>query len=275
MRRASGQSPFALNQTCDSNDEGMTYWGFHLVFILPIIGVLGYLSWTGPPHGLPRPAWGIAFLIVMALVYTTPWDNYLVFRGVWGYDDSRISEAWKLGYVPLEEYVFFILQPILTGLGVLYFGARDRSLVESLLRPTTRSWRPRLLGLGVALLLGAWGVWALWVDARGLYFGLILVWSAPVIALHWLYGGDHLWSANRWLCRAVLLPTVYLWVVDRIAIEWQIWHISPAHSTGWNFLGLPLEEALFFFITNVFVVQGLLLYFRVLHDWRRRPGAAT
>jgi len=252
----------------------MTYWGFHVVFILPIIGVLAYLCRTGPPHGLPRPTLGIGFLILMALVYTTPWDNYLVYRGVWGYDDSRISEGLKLGYVPLEEYVFFVLMPILTGMSVLFFAGRDPSLVAELRQPGVRDWRPRILGLLGAFLMGGVGVWALWVDARGLYFGLILVWAAPVIGLHWLYGGDHLWRSRRWLRRAILMPTVYLWVVDRIAIEWQIWHISAEYSTGWNLLGLPLEEALFFLLTNVFIVQGLILYFRVLHDRSARTGGA-
>lgn len=252
----------------------MTYWGFHLVFIVPIIGVLAYLCRNGPPHGLPRPAWGIGFLIFLALAYTTPWDNYLVYRGVWGYDDSRISENWKLGYVPLEEYAFFVLQPILTGLCVLFFAGRDPGLAASLMEPVGRRWRPRILGLLAALFLGGIGVWALWVDARGLYFGLILVWAAPVVGLHWLYGGDHLWRANRWLRRAILLPTVYLWVVDRIAIEWQIWHITAVYSTGWNVLGLPMEEALFFLVTNIFVAQGLLLYFRVMQGWRSQSSVA-
>lgn len=176
--------------------------------------------------------------------------------------------------MPLEEYVFFVLQPILTGLGVLVFAACDPALVAPLVEPSPRSWRPRLLGLAAGLGLGALGVGALWVDPRGLYFGLVLVWAAPVIGFHWAFGGDHLWRARRWMRRAILLPTVYLWVADRIAIEWKIWHISPEHSTGWNFLGLPLEEALFFLLTNVFVVQGLLLYFRVLEEWRRtRSGA--
>jgi lycopene cyclase domain-containing protein len=56
-----------------------------------------------------------AFTIVIALVYTTPWDNFLVATQVWYYDPARV---WNiiLGWVPLEEYLFFVLQTILTGL---------------------------------------------------------------------------------------------------------------------------------------------------------------
>lgn len=63
---------------------------------------------------------------MIALIYTTPWDNYLVASGVWFYDPARV---WNiiLGWVPLEEYIFFILQTILTGLivaGLLRWEAR-------------------------------------------------------------------------------------------------------------------------------------------------------
>jgi lycopene cyclase domain-containing protein len=55
---------------------------------------------------------------IIALVYTTPWDNYLVATGVWHYDPARI---WGivLGYVPLEEYLFFVLQTMLGALVTL------------------------------------------------------------------------------------------------------------------------------------------------------------
>ncbi len=57
--------------------------------------------------------------ILVALAYTTPWDNYLVATGVWYYDPARV---WNivLGYVPLEEYLFFVLQVTLTGLITLW-----------------------------------------------------------------------------------------------------------------------------------------------------------
>ena len=56
---------------------------------------------------------GILVLSLIALVYTTPWDNYLIFRGVWTYPPDAV--VGKLGYVPLEEYGFMILQTWLAG----------------------------------------------------------------------------------------------------------------------------------------------------------------
>lgn len=91
----------------------MTYPLFLLVFLVIPIVLLAILL-----REKIRARWwrtAVALTILIALVYTTPWDNYLVASGVWYYDPARV---WNiiLGYVPLEEYLFFILQPILTAL---------------------------------------------------------------------------------------------------------------------------------------------------------------
>ena len=56
----------------------------------------------------------------------------------------------------------------------------------------------------------------------------------------------------------VAAPTLYLWIADAVAIRLGIWHISEAHSTGVKIAGLPVEEAIFFLVTNLLVVQGLI-----------------
>jgi lycopene cyclase domain-containing protein len=94
----------------------MSYASFLLVFILPIIGVLAYLQSKNGTSLMPRWRLGIVLMAALALLYTTPWDNYLIYRGVWSYSPDRVWESWRLGYVPLEEYLFFVLQPVMTGL---------------------------------------------------------------------------------------------------------------------------------------------------------------
>jgi hypothetical protein len=64
-----------------------------------------------------------------------------------------------------------------------------------------------------------------------------------------------------------LVPTLYLCVTDRIAIEYGIWILSEQYTTGIFVAGLPVEEAAFFFVTNLFVVQGLVLYRLVTARW--------
>jgi lycopene cyclase domain-containing protein len=61
-------------------------------------------------------------LAMVAMVYTTPWDNYLVATGVWYYAPHLVLNL-IIGHVPIEEYAFFILQTFLTGLfGVWLWG---------------------------------------------------------------------------------------------------------------------------------------------------------
>jgi lycopene beta-cyclase len=60
-----------------------------------------------------------------------------VWRGVWGYGADRVIGT--IGYVPVEEYLFFILQPLLTGLWLylVLTGARGPTPVPRLPARTT------------------------------------------------------------------------------------------------------------------------------------------
>jgi lycopene cyclase domain-containing protein len=231
------------------------------MFILPVIGVLFFLNRRAGLGVLPLFWQAVGLIALVALLYTTPWDNYLIYRGVWSYNLSRISQSLRIGYVPLEEYCFFILQPVLTGQYLLFFSNRYRHETEACFRPARRRWLPRIAGASLGAILGLTGILAMLRGGPWTYFGLILTWASPVLCFHWLYGGDFLWRARRLFLASLVSATVYLWVVDRIALEWKIWSISPTLSTGWNLLGLPAEEAVFFLLTNMFVLQGLLLFF--------------
>lgn len=204
---------------------------------------------------------------IIALLYTTPWDNYLVWRGVWSYQPGRVASSWRVGYVPLEEYLFFLLQPILTGLCLWSFGA-PRFNAGRWGGSTLGPWRLRLAGAAAAASLGVVGMLALATGGRWLYSGLILVWGAPPLTLHWLYGGEVLWDQRQVALPALLLATVYLWIADRVAIGAGIWSVAPQHSTGWSLLGLPAEEALFFAVTNLLIVQTLILFWRRVSFFR-------
>jgi lycopene cyclase domain-containing protein len=75
-----------------------------------------------PPATRGRgPGYSRRFLLVLAgislvaLAYTAPWDNLIVVNGVWSYSHKQILGV-VLGHVPLEEYVFYVLQVFLTGI---------------------------------------------------------------------------------------------------------------------------------------------------------------
>jgi lycopene cyclase domain-containing protein len=82
----------------------------------------------------------------------------------------------------------------------------------------------------------------------------------------WLYDGETLWGYRHTILYAVGLPTLYLWGADATAIAEGIWTISPAYTLGVKLINLPLEEATFFLVTNLLVVQGILLLMYGSHE---------
>jgi lycopene cyclase domain-containing protein len=98
----------------------MTYFGFLGIFLVPPIVLL--LVLLRGRLGRSQVA-ALALVVVLALAYTTPWDNYLVIRGVWTFDRARIAERfiWR---VPLEEYLFYVLQVLMSGLFTLWLLTR-------------------------------------------------------------------------------------------------------------------------------------------------------
>ncbi len=224
----------------------MTYLQFHLAFTVPLLLALGLLQ----PRGWGR--WGpLALLTAVAFAWTTPWDNYLVAREVWTYPADRVLAT--IGYVPVEEYAFFLIETVLAGLWYRIVRARW-TLTEA--AAGRGAHIAGAVGFGALTVLGAllWGM-----GGHGLYLGLILVWACPVLAAMWWIDGGRLARRGRLLAAAVLPPTLYFWVADRIAIGLGIWDITDATRTGAEIAGLPVEEALFFFVTTLLVAQGLAM----------------
>jgi len=262
--------------------NGPTYFQFHFAFLVPMLGALLATAAATRTRATRPTVWsvgkpvywsGVAVITLIAVVYTTPWDNYLIARGVWGYGEGQTFAT--LGLAPLGEYVFFILQPLLTALWLgqltLRHGWPETGLLdwnEGRRRLDTEHLRllPRLLGGSLAVGIGLAGLLLLGAD-RTFYLGAILAWAAPVFAIQWVVGLPQLCHQWRTVALGVAVPTLYLWAIDRIALATGIWHISPTYTTGVDLFGLPIEEALFFVVTNLFVVQGLVLFRWVADRW--------
>ncbi len=241
---------------------GLSYLAFHALFILPPIAVLGWVAIRREGAWLDRRALsGLGIIIVLAVGYTTPWDNLLIAEGVWWYGDGAIvGTVW---HAPIGEYLFFVLQPILTAFWLFHVGKIPD-------RPLWIPWRYRALGAICGLAISAVG-WVLLGSLSTFYLGAILLWAGPILAIQWAFGLTALWAVRRRTLLAIFVPTLYLWLVDRIAIGLGIWVISETHTTGVMLLGLPIEEAVFFLVTNVFVVQGIVLYMWTLDRLDSRP----
>ena len=93
------------------------------------------------------------------------------------------------------------------------------------------------------------------------YLVFELAWALPVIVGQWIVGRDRLLARRRILLLGILIPTLYLCAADAFAIRVGIWRLNPALTTNVWIGALPLEEGVFFLLTNVMVVQGVLLFY--------------
>ncbi len=98
----------------------MTYGQFLLIFVAPPMLLFG---WLMRRHINRRLALVIGTLVFAAVLYTTPWDNYLVAAGVWYYDPRLVFNI-NFGYVPVEEYTFFAFQTLLVAFFALWLWRR-------------------------------------------------------------------------------------------------------------------------------------------------------
>ena len=94
------------------------------------------------------------------------------------------------------------------------------------------------------------------------YVILILVWAGPVIVFQWLFGADLLIRHWKVLIPGVLLPTLYLTLIDPFALRSGTWTISTQQSLNLflPIIGVPIEEAIFFLVTNTLIIQGMILF---------------
>jgi len=237
-----------------------SYLQFHLVLTIPPLLLLACLVWPEKKSRMALSA--LLFICVAAFVWTAPWDNLLIMMGIWSYPENTV--LGRIGYVPIEEYLFFIIQSCFTGL--IYFAARGRmSFSQPAEHPQPKTpLAAALPSIWLAVLIGSVACLAF---TQTLYLGLILVWAAPILLLQSLYGAREIERNRRPLFLIWLCPTLYLCLADAWAIHSGIWTINPATSTGLMIGPLPIEEAIFFALTNLMVIQGVLCF---EHAWETR-----
>lgn len=92
------------------------------------------------------------------------------------------------------------------------------------------------------------------------YLLILLGWSLPVLAVQWIVAGRALWQSRRLILATFLICGTYLSLADHFAIARGIWQIQEAGIIGWRLQGhLPLEEAMFFYLTVLMSAQGFVM----------------
>lgn len=209
----------------------------------------------------------VAFLVSVAVVSTIPWDSYLIHRQIWTYPPHVIVGP-KLFDIPAEELFFFVIQAYNTSILHLFLSktvTHAAYLLPAQKRNPNDATREALLKHGIFAVMAtaiSSGAWMIAHGGKGTYLGLILVWAGPFALLLWGLSGCMI---QRLPLSATLLPivlpTLYLWIVDTMALRRGTWVITGGTKLGiYIWRGLEVEEAVFFLATNTLVVFGLVAF---------------
>lgn len=237
----------------------MTYMQFHLVFTIPIFFLLLFMNRKNKRAFSANSLWGMAVLVFLAVTYTTPWDSYLIREKIWAYSFERVLFA--IYHIPIEEYFFFVIQSLIACLFLAFMLNKQGH------RENAESLHISLNSIGIFFLLNFFLLLSLFFvltrpELR--YFALIIYWAFPIIFLQWAVGFPILLKYKKLWLVSVALLTGYFWFADSIAIKEQIWTFPQETISGILLFGiLPMEEALFFLVTNLMVIQGYLLFTQI------------
>ncbi|KAL9639542.1 MAG: hypothetical protein Q9164_000859 [Protoblastenia rupestris] len=236
---------------------------------------LVHLKYTVPPaaaltlcyHPLSTKLglYKILFLVTIAVVSTTPWDSYLIKTRIWTYPPNAIAGPTLFG-IPAEEVFFFVVQTYNTSLLYLLLSKPTFHPIylrgQRLLHDSRRLRQWRWIGIIVIVSVTLVGASMIGKGGEGLYMGLILVWASPFVLLLWCLAYQFIIGlpmSNTII--PIAIPTVYLWIIDTLALKRGTWVIESGTKLGWHLWdGLEIEEAVFFLATNVLIVFGLVAF---------------
>lgn len=183
--------------------------------------------------------------------------------------------------IPLEEVFFFVIQTFNTTLLYLILNKPILHPVYLVKERKGDKWLyVKLIGQVVGALLLKQAVTFIRTGGSKTYLGLILVWALPFLLLLWSLAYQFLAQLPfTSTLLPIALPTLYLWIIDTLALKRGTWVISTSTKTGISLWpGLEIEEAIFFLLTNTLIVFGLVAFdnaIAVLHafpaHFRRLP----
>lgn len=113
------------------------------------------------------------------------------------------------------------------------------------------------------------------------YLGAILLFALPPLMPITPFAWPFYLQRWRSFTTALAISTVYLWYADIYALRRGTWHINehtslkrfPFSGLGMGLDQLPMEEALFFFVSNLIIVAGNLAVDRCLGIMQLFPEA--
>lgn len=182
-------------------------------------------------------------------------------HGIWTYPPTAIAGP-RLFSVPVEELFFFVIQTYITS---IFYTLLNKPILHSKYLTNKNDSPPesrwvKILGQALLIECIAAGAFLVRRGEEGTYLGLILIWACPFALLTWSLSGYFLLKLPLVnVATPIIIPTVYLWIVDEMALGRGTWAIESGTKLGWRLWGsLELEEAIFFLATNALIVFGMV-----------------
>ncbi|KAK5098028.1 hypothetical protein LTS08_006783 [Lithohypha guttulata] len=185
-------------------------------------------------------------------------DSYLVRNRIWTYPSEAVIGP-TLFSVPIEELFFFIVQTYITTCLHILLNKPVLNAIHLHNEHTQGKFRVQKR-MGQVFFAACFVVPLLLpTDHReGTYMKLIICWVAPIFYMLWTFGYQLLLSlpASKTLL-PIAVPTLFLWVVDTLALQRGTWSIESGTKLGIHvWPHLEIEEAMFFLVTNSMIVMG-------------------
>jgi len=261
----------------------MTFLRFLLFLAVPILGLLWIQRKTMKTNYL-LTVLAVAF---GSVIYTAPWDNWLIIHHVWWFDWNRCLGI-AVGALPIEELCFYVLIVCLGGFwtSFLYekmkpdFGAAPR--------------RPMLKYGAAAVVSTIWVADAIYLAyytsayPTAVFFAQCLIITLPALIVQLVVCGDLIWHRRKFALMATIPVGLWLTVTAGTStFGTDMWTVNPLYSF-YRIPGLlPVEMLLFYQLAAALMVLPATTlvqidteYFREPLEWlqalaRRHPRAAS
>ena len=235
----------------------MTYLRFHLIFNLPLLVVLAAMTGTVPWTAGEVEAFALVLLAVM--IFTTPWDNLAAKWGIWGFPREKFTA--RIGFLPVEEYAFFLLQSANVMLAVracFHFFPDWLSGVET--EVGAFLWICLVASIIPWIMIAFALRWLRRKAGTRVNYAVHLAWFLPVIYSQWVLANALFQDHTGLLVLITMMFGIYYTLADLVAVRGGTWYFDEKQITGLKLAGvLPWEEIAFFFLTSLLVAQSYLL----------------
>lgn len=185
---------------------------------------------------------------IIAFIATSGWDNYAVYCGIWHFPEDK-TLGIKLFYVPVEEYLFFFLQTFSTGLVQLFFIKKN---IDTNFKKSTFLLTPLLFFQTNEILKLPFG--------NLNYLFHLFSWGGFFILIQIIAGRNKIFKNISLIAFPSLIMTLYFSAADSISIGQGIWEFDALQTTGIRIHNIPLEEILFFLVTNTLITEAMILF---------------